>query len=223
MQMPGSVGRVEPGSSGPCSYRHGGSGSVGPKRTPGGGWCHPPGWFRPRRDVVDAAGAVVGGVGWRSADHQAGGPAANPPHGRPDDGPGTTTPDSPGRSGRHGASGADDGPHTSPAAGHSQGTHSRRRGRPGRSVGRAGRPGWSARPPTAGSEPHPGPEATGPARPAAAPPALSLRVARGPPVGHRRSGGGGLPIVDRRSGRAWAGGHRGWGRGWSGCDHSDGG
>jgi hypothetical protein len=64
---------------------------------------------------------VAGGVEWRRGGQQPGGPAANPPHGPPDGGPGTTGPDWPGRSGRHGASGADDGPPTRPAAGRSRG------------------------------------------------------------------------------------------------------
>jgi hypothetical protein len=45
-----------------------------------------------------------------------------PPHGPPDDGPDTATPGWPDRSGRHGASAADDAPHTRPAAAHSRET-----------------------------------------------------------------------------------------------------
>jgi hypothetical protein len=105
---------------------------------------------RRRRGVFDA-------VGWRSADHQGRGPAASRPHGPPDDGPDTTRPSCPDPSGRHPANGPDDEPHTRPRAGHSQGRHSRRPARPGRSVGRGRRPGWSGRRPGAGWGRHPGP------------------------------------------------------------------
>ena len=79
---------------------------------------------------------VFGAVGWRPAGHQGRGPAASRPHGPRDDGPGTAGPGSLGRWGRRGASGADDGPHTRPGAARSRGRRSRRRGPPGRPVGR---------------------------------------------------------------------------------------
>ena len=78
------------------------------------GCPRPAGRVRRRWDV---AGGVGGGVGWRSADRQPGGPVASRPRARPGGGLGTTRPDWPGRWGRHGASAADDALRTRPGDG----------------------------------------------------------------------------------------------------------
>jgi hypothetical protein len=114
-----------------------------------GGWVAGTGRVRRRRVLV----GVFDAVGWRSAGHRGRGPVASRPHGPPGGGPGTATPGWPGRWGRRAASGPDDGPHTRPGVGRSRGTHSHRRGWPGRCVGRVGRRGWCGPPPAAGSGP----------------------------------------------------------------------
>jgi hypothetical protein len=170
----------------------------------------PCGRVRRRWDLV-GRWDVAGGVGWRSVGRRVGGPAASRPHGPLGGGLGIPGPGWPGRSGRHGANGADDGPHTRPAAANSRGTHNHRHAQPGRSVGRPGRPGWSARPPTAGRAPHPAPVATGPSRPAAGPPTRPSRSGRGLAVGRGRSGRGHVMVPGR------------WGRGWGGAGQVAGG
>ena len=162
MQSPGTVG---PGVRVPCGRLVRGLGpsvAFAPM-----GRCRAAGRFRRRWVVVVAVDGS--GVGWRSPDHQPGGPAASPPRGPRDDGPGTPRPDWPDRSGRRAASAADDEPHTRPTAAHSRETHSHRHEPPGRSVGRSGRPGWPGRPPTAGSARPQAPGATAPPPPTAAP------------------------------------------------------
>ena len=175
---PGSVARAQ-GLSGSRARWTGCSGARGCPR--------PAGRVRRRWDV---AGGVGGGVGWRSADRQPGGPVASRPRARPGGGLGTARPDSPGRWGRHGASAADDGLRTRPRVECSWGRRSRRRGRPGRCVGRVGRPGWSGRPPAAGSGPHPGFGAAGSWRPGAGPPAHPAFSDHGSWVVPGRSGPG---------------------------------
>jgi hypothetical protein len=181
------------GSSGPRRYRHGGSGSVGPKRTPGtapsGGWCQA---SRPVQAAVGCRRCGRWGCRWggvavsRPSDRRT---SRQPPHGRPDDGPGTTTPGWPGRSGRHAASGADDGPQPAqrlPTAGEHPAAVAPGQGGPWAGwITRLVRPtssGWVGHPPA--------PEGAGPARPAAALPALPSRWDRRRPVADRRWVGG---------------------------------
>jgi hypothetical protein len=217
------------GDRAPCSDLARGSG----RWTDSHPWvgCRAAGRFRRRWDVFDGSGGA-GGVGWRLAGHQPGGSAANPPHGPPDDAPGTAGPGWPDQSGHHAASAADDGPHTRPGAVGSRGRHSRRRAQPGRCVGRSGRPGWPGPPPAAGWVRHPGPEATAPSPSAAAPPAPP-HPDLGPPVLHPGSGPrsavvdpcSGLepPVARRGSGLGPAGRRWRWGRGRGGGGRGTGG
>jgi hypothetical protein len=93
-------------------------GSLGPRA----GICHGARLGRARAGTLGSAfvaplrprrRGVVDGVGWRSGDHRVRGPAASRPRGPRGGGSGTPRPDSKGRWGRHGASGADDGPSSS--------------------------------------------------------------------------------------------------------------
>jgi hypothetical protein len=140
--VPGQVGdrRTRPGHrgpgfSGPCTRPARSPGEPGSSTTPSeqagvpaAGWAAS--WrrvflrrVRRRCGVFGVVGGFAG-VGWRSAAHRGRVAAATRPHGPLDDGPDRPGPGWPGRWGRHRASGADDGPRTSPGVGHSRPPHS---------------------------------------------------------------------------------------------------
>ena len=152
---PGSRGRVRPVPAWPAGYGVAGirlrvSGSPGqaaadcsfvesPGQTSGQARLSGPWWIGVASGRSGERGVLGSSIRWggRQAAVRSRGSSASRPLDRAVMGPGTPTPGSRGWWGRHGASGPDGGLRTRPGVGRSRaGARSRRRGPPGRPVGR---------------------------------------------------------------------------------------